>query len=226
MRIAIHGSGRMGAAVREVCEQRGHTVAAIHDRGNPLPERVDVDAIIDFSNAEAIERVTDCAIASSVLLITGTTGWSEDLDRIRAKFAGSSAACVYASNFSIGANVLFALAERAAKQFASVDGYASGIEERHHARKKDAPSGTALSLAGAVKDGSGGALDPPIVASRVGEEFGLHTVFFDSADDVIELVHRARGRTGFARGAVVAAERALGRSGWIDLRSLLFDGGS
>lgn len=222
LRIAIHGSGRMGAAVRSVCEERGHEIVDTCDRSHPLPGRVDADAIIDFSTAEAIDRVVDCAVSSNALLVTGTTGWSDRVEAVRARFEQSSAGCVYASNFSIGANVLFFLAAAAAGKFAAVDGYAAGIEERHHSRKKDAPSGTALTLAQAVKDGSAGRFDPSIAASRVGEEFGLHTLFFDSADDLIELSHRARGRTGFARGAVVAAERAQGLRGWIDFRSLLF----
>src|SRR5207244_13604379 len=86
-------------------------------------------------------------------------------------------------------------------------------EGRHHSREKAAPSGTAIKIAAEVKEGSGGKLSPPIASSRVGAEFGLHTLFFDSADDLIEISHRARGRDGFARGAVVAAEMVRGRKG-------------
>jgi len=122
---------------------------------------------------------------------------------------------VYASNFSPGANAMFALARRAGELFARFPQYAAGMEERHHAQKKDAPSGTALKIAGEVKEGSGGKLDPPIAASRVGAEFGLHTLYFDSPDDLVEISHRARGREGFARGAVFAAERIRGRKGLV-----------
>jgi 4-hydroxy-tetrahydrodipicolinate reductase len=120
---------------------------------------------------------------------------------------------VHASNFSPGANILFALARIAAKRVASIGGYEAGIEERHHSKKKDAPSGTALRIKSEVAQGSGRAFDPPVAASRVGAEFGLHTLFFDSQDDVLELTHRARSRDGFARGAVLAAERIQGMSG-------------
>ena len=96
------------------------------------------------------------------------------------------------------------------------------MEERHHSQKKDAPSGTALRIANEVKGGSGGKLDPPIAASRVGSEFGLHTLFFDSADDLVEISHRARGRDGFARGAVFAAERVRGRKGLFRFDELVF----
>src|ERR1700681_3380859 len=87
------------------------------------------------------------------------------------------------------------------------------MEECHHAQKIDAPSGTALRIAREVKEGSGGKLDPAIASSRVGNEFGLHTLFFDSPDDLIEISHRARGREGFARGALMAAELMPGKKG-------------
>src|SRR5436305_1479196 len=94
-------------------------------------------------------------------------------------------------------------------------------EDRHHAQKRDAPSGTALGIAAAAKTGSGGKLDPPIVSSRVGAEFGLHTLFFDSPDDLIEISHRARGREGFARGAVMAAALLRGRKGLFRFEELV-----
>jgi 4-hydroxy-tetrahydrodipicolinate reductase len=128
---------------------------------------------------------------------------------------------VYASNFSPGANAMFALARRAGELFARFPQYAAGMEERHHSQKKDAPSGTALKIASEVKEGSGGKLEPPIAASRVGAEFGLHTLFFDSPDDLVEISHRARGREGFARGAVFAAERIRGRKGLMRFDELL-----
>ena len=99
--------------------------------------------------------------------------------------------------------------------------YAAGMEERHHSQKKDSPSGTALRIAAEVKDGSGSKLDPPIAASRVGSEFGLHTLFFDSPDDLVEISHRARGREGFARGAVLAAEMIRSRKGLFRFEELV-----
>src|SRR5205823_13230839 len=110
---------------------------------------------------------------------------------------------------------------RAGELFAKFPRYAAGIEERHHAQKKDAPSGTALRIASEVKQGSGGKIDPPIVSSRVGSEFGLHTLFFDSPDDLIEISHRARGREGFARGAILAAEKIRGRKGLVRFDELV-----
>lgn len=216
----------MGAAVREVASERGHEIMGVHDLERPLPDRVDADVIIDFSHASAMARVFEVVCASRSSLITGTTGWSDRESDFRDAVARAGICCVAASNFSVGANVLFELASAAGRAFAGVDGYETGIEERHHSRKVDAPSGTALTLAERVREGSSGDYDPSIVSSRVGQEFGLHTLFFDSADDLVELSHRARGRTGFARGAVIAAERSVGRSGWLTFRELLFGGGN
>src|SRR6185436_330795 len=154
-------------------------------------------------------------------LVIGTTGWNDRLDDVRKRVEAAGIGCVYASNFSPGANVLFALARRAGELFARFPQYAAGMEERHHSQKKDAPSGTALRIAAEVKGGSGGKLDPPIAASRVGSEFGLHTLFFDSPDDLVEISHRARGREGFARGAVFAAGLVRGRKGLFRFDELL-----
>ncbi|HUO84667.1 MAG TPA: dihydrodipicolinate reductase C-terminal domain-containing protein, partial [Thermoanaerobaculia bacterium] len=182
---------------------------------------LDADVMIDFSHATALDAVVGAACEAGIPLVIGTTGWTGRLEEIRARCEGAGIAVVHAANFSPGANILFALARRAAELAIRFDGYAAGIEERHHAQKKDAPSGTALRVAGEVRSGSGGRLDPPIAASRVGSEFGLHTLFFDSPDDLIELTHRARGREGFARGAVIAAELLRERTGFFTFEELI-----
>ena len=193
----------MGKAVERVALEGGHEVVA--------PSGAEV--LIDFSHASALDRALDMAIDNKLDLVIGTTGWNERVEEVRARVEDAGIGAVYASNFSPGANILFALARRAGELFARFPQYAAGMEERHHAQKKDAPSGTALKIAAEVREGSGGKLDPAIAASRVGAEFGLHTLFFDSPDDLVELSHRARGREGFARGAVYAAERIRGRKG-------------
>ncbi|MDQ3281493.1 MAG: 4-hydroxy-tetrahydrodipicolinate reductase [Acidobacteriota bacterium] len=212
MKLAIHGYGKMGRTIERVAKEAGHDVVCIldADRAEPL---AGAEVLIDFSHASALDKVLSIACENSVDLVIGTTGWNERLDEVRTRITGANIACVYASNFSPGANAMFALARRAGELFAGFPQYAAGMEERHHSQKKDAPSGTALKIASEVKEGSGGKLDPPIAASRVGAEFGLHTLFFDSPDDLVEISHRARGREGFARGAVFAAERIRGRNG-------------
>ena len=142
---------------------------------------------------------------------------------MRARVAAAKIGCIHASNFSPGANVVFALARRAGELMARFPQYASGMEERHHAQKRDAPSGTALRIADEVRTGSEGRLDPPIAASRVGSEFGLHTLYFDSPDDLIEISHRARNRDGFARGVILAARMVQDRHGLFRFDELLAD---
>jgi 4-hydroxy-tetrahydrodipicolinate reductase len=220
MRLALHGYGKMGRTIERVAKEAGHEIVCVLDvdRDEPLNG---AEVLIDFSHASALEKVLSLACGQRIALVIGTTGWNERLDEVRSRVEQAVIACIYASNFSPGANVAFALARRAAELFAGFPQYAAGIEERHHSQKKDAPSGTALRIASEVKDGSGGKLDPPIAASRVGAEFGLHTLFFDSPDDLVEISHRARGRDGFARGAVFAAERARGRSGLLRFDELI-----
>ncbi len=203
MKLALHGYGKMGHAVEKVAKEAGHEVVDANS----------ADVLIDFSSASGVEEAVTIACQRRIDLVIGSTGWNDRLDSLRNKIEQAGIGCVYASNFSPGANVTLALARRAGELFSRFPQYAAGIEERHHSQKKDSPSGTALRIANEVKSGSGGKLDPSIVASRVGSEFGLHTLFFDSADDLIEISHRARGREGFARGAVLAAELVRGRKG-------------
>ena len=215
MKIAIHGHGKMGSAVERIARERGHEIGPIFDSTTP-PDRDALrgtDVVIDFSTAEAITGLIDGVAGSGAALVIGTTGWGSRAAEVEERCREKNIAMVHASNFSPGANLVFILARMAAERLAEVGGYAAGLEERHHAQKKDAPSGTALRIAQEVREGSGGALDPAIVSSRVGAEFGLHSLFFDSPDDLVEITHRARGRDGFARGAVLAAEMIRGKRG-------------
>lgn len=211
MKIALHGYGKMGKAVERVARETGHEIV----------DAARAHVLIDFSHASALDHAIALATKHKLDLVIGTTGWNARLDEVRTSIEEAGIGCVYASNFSPGANAMFALARRAGELFARFPQYAAGMEERHHSQKKDAPSGTALKIAAEVKEGSGGKLDPPIVASRVGAEFGLHTLFFDSPDDVVEISHRARGREGFARGAVLAAELVRGRKGLLRFDEVL-----
>ena len=220
MKIALHGYGRMGKTIERVATEAGHQVVAIFDAGrfDPMNE---AEVVIDFSHADALDHALDLACGAKASLVIGTTGWNNRIDDVRKRIDSAGIGAVYASNFSPGANVMFALARRAGELFARFPQYAAGMEERHHSQKKDAPSGTALRIADEVKRGSGGKLTPPVAASRVGSEFGLHTLFFDSPDDLIEVSHRARGRDGFARGAVLAAELVRGKHGLIAFDELV-----
>ncbi len=226
MRIAIHGYGRMGKTVERIARERGHEIAAVFSSSAPpTRERLSgTDVVIDFSNAAVLDRLIEAARGTGAALVIGTTGWNDRREAVEKACREGGIAMVHASNFSPGANILFALARIASKRIASIGGYEAGIEERHHSKKKDAPSGTALRIRGEVVEGSERALDPPVAASRVGAEFGVHTLFFDSQDDVLEITHRARSRDGFARGAVLAAERIQGMSGVYRFEELLHIG--
>jgi len=221
MRVALHGYGKMGRTVETMAKELGHEVVCVFDVGRDEP-LAGAEVLIDFSHASALDHALAIACDNKLDLVVGTTGWNDRVGDVRARVESAGIGCVYASNFSPGANVTFALARRAGELFARFPQYAAGMEERHHSQKKDAPSGTALRIAREVKSGSDGKLDPPVAASRVGSEFGLHTLFFDSPDDLVELSHRARGREGFARGAVFAAERVRGRKGLITFDELVF----
>jgi len=220
MKIAIHGYGKMGRTIEKVAVESGHEVVCIIDvdREEPLG---DAEVMIDFSHAGALDGTLARACEHKIGLVIGTTGWNDRLSEVKERVEKAGIGCVYASNFSPGANVVFGLAQRAGELVARFPQYESGMEERHHSQKKDAPSGTAIRIAGAVKTGSDGKLDPPIASSRVGAEFGLHTLFFDSPDDLIEISHRARGREGFARGAVMAAALLRGRKGFFRFDELV-----
>lgn len=221
MKIALHGYGKMGKTIERVAVERGHEVVAIFDVDR-RSEMNGAEVLIDFSHAAALDDALSLACDNGIALVIGTTGWNDRVDDVRARIEAAKIGAVYASNFSPGANVTFALARRAGELFARFEQYAAGIEERHHSQKLDAPSGTAIKIADEVKAGSGGKLAPAIASSRAGAEFGLHTLYFDSPDDLIELSHRARGRDGFARGAVVAAELVRGRKGLVRFDELVF----
>jgi 4-hydroxy-tetrahydrodipicolinate reductase len=220
VRVALHGYGKMGQVVERIARERGHEVVAVFDIDR-RPEMSGAEVLIDFSHATALDHALSLACHSGIPIVIGTTGWNDRLEDVRQRVEKAGIGCVYASNFSPGANAMFALARRAGEIMARFPQYAAGLEERHHSQKKDAPSGTALRIAAEVKSGSGGKLEPAIGAMRVGSEFGLHTLYFDSADDLIEISHRARGREGFARGAILAAEMIRGRKGLLRFDELV-----
>lgn len=223
MKVALNGYGRMGMAVEQIARERKHEIIAHFDsRTPPTASRLDgADVLIDFSHADAVEDLIAAACAARVDVVIGTTGWDDRREAIKERCKAAEVSVVYGSNFSPGANVTFALARHAAALITRLEDYEAGIEERHHSKKKDRPSGTALRLAGLVSEGSGGTMNPQIASSRAGSEFGLHTLFFDSPDDVIEITHRARGRDAFARGAILAAEAVGQKRGFWSFEELM-----
>jgi 4-hydroxy-tetrahydrodipicolinate reductase len=168
------------------------------------------DAAIDFTVADAVPRHAEACALARVPLVEGTTGWHARLDDVRRVFEREGGALIYGANFSVGVNLFYRVVARAAELFRGFD-YAAFVEEAHHSRKRDAPSGTALRLRDIVADAFGA--EPPVASTRAGHIPGTHRVGFDSAADTVTLTHTARSREGFASGALVAARWIRGRTG-------------
>jgi 4-hydroxy-tetrahydrodipicolinate reductase len=225
MRVAIVGFGKMGREIEAMAARRGHDVVWTLSRAdNPggaglTPERLaGADAVFEFTAPDAaVTNLLALAKAGSSV-ICGTTGWQRELLPVAEAFAQGGGALVHAANFSVGVRLFYETARAAAERFPRA-GYAGYVVEEHHAEKRDAPSGTAKALAGVVAEAGGAA--PPITSVRAGTIPGTHRLVFESPEDEVELVHRARGRAGFAKGAVWAAERVAGRRGVWEFGELL-----
>lgn len=169
------------------------------------------DAAIDFSVAGAVLKNVEACARAKVCMVEGTTGWKQHEPAVKQLVIEHSAAMVYGANFSIGVNLFYRIVRQAAALFAAVEGYAPFIEEAHHSRKRDAPSGTALKLGDLMSEHLGP--DIPTTSTRAGNIPGTHRVGFDSEADQVLLTHTARSRQGFASGALLAAHWISGRTG-------------
>lgn len=222
MTILLLGHGKTGSTVAEVARERGHEVQVLRSNDNLngsglTPETLsDVDVAIDFTTPQAALINIEACIRSGKDMVVGTTGWHSELPRIRAMIEAAGTGFLYGSNFSIGVNLFLEVARTSAA--ALKHGYFGQIFERHHVRKKDAPSGTALSLKAIVQQASGA--DVEITSFREGEVVGMHELVYESPDDDIYLCHDAKSRRGFAQGAVLAAEWVRGKKGVYDFRDI------
>lgn len=244
MTLALVGTGRMGQAVEAVAQERGHTVVSRFDAERPLLDSRDPEALngaevcIDFTTPDlALDHLHQYAFWG-VDAVIGTTGWYDDLPKVREWVDEGQNGVLYAPNFSLGV----ALVQRALGAMLpllnELDDYDPWIHEVHHTGKVDSPSGTALALAETVREGLArktriepetqhgaiGAEALHVTSARAGHVFGEHTVAFDSAVDRIEIVHRAKDRRAFAVGAVRAAEWIRGRAGLFTLDDMLDEG--
>jgi len=203
----------VAAEARQAGDEIGHIVST-KNSGTSVAELTAAlrghDVAIDFSVANAVlKHVEACAVAG-VALVEGTTGWS-DHDIAERIVEQHNTALVYGANFSIGMNIFYRIVKNASELFAALDQYAPFIEEAHHSRKRDAPSGTALRLREFMTDRLG--REVPVSSTRAGYIPGTHRVGFDSEADQILLTHTARSRQGFAGGALLAAHWIVGRKG-------------
>jgi len=213
MRIALIGFGVMGQLVAGQVRQAGDEVGVVFtSKESVLAETLQKhDVAVDFSVGEAVLKNIEACARAKVPLVEGTTGWKQHEAAARQIVSEHSGAMVYGANFSIGVNVFYRIVKHAASLFAAVDGYAPFIEEAHHNRKRDAPSGTALKLRDLMSEHLGP--EVPTSSTRAGYIPGTHRVGFDSEADQVLLTHTARSRQGFASGALLAAHWIVGRTG-------------
>lgn len=228
MNIAIVGYGKMGRMIEGLALARGHEVSGRFDIDNnaggaglTADSLAGVDAAIEFSTPEtAVENIRRL-VSLQVPVVVGTTGWYARLDEVRNIVTQANGALVYGANFSIGMNIFFKITHQAAELFARHPEYGPYLLEHHHQFKKDAPSGTALVLAGLLREYYG-AMTPEASCIRAGYAPGTHEVGFDSPADTITLTHTARSREGFAAGALLAAQLISGKHGFYEFSQLLF----
>ena len=213
-RLALVGYGRMGRLVAELAPEYGFAVAATLT-AERREELEGIDVAIDFSVAAAVPGNVERLAALGIPVVVGTTGWGAELPRVRAAVERAGSGLVHGANFSIGVQIFYRLAEAAGRLMAEAEEYGAWAYEIHHDKKKDAPSGTLLELVRRV-EGVGFARRLDVASSRAGAIPGTHVLGFDSEADTITLEHRARSRTGFARGALQAARWLLGRQGFYD----------
>ena len=215
MRLALFGHGTMGRVLEAHARAAGHEIGAVLTTGNAadaarvLPGH---DVALDFSVPDAVAAHVEACARAGVPLVEGTTGWQGREAAVRQLVEERGGALVYGANFSIGVNLFYRVAAAAAALFRGLEAYEPFLEEAHHARKRDAPSGTALALR-AILARELGRDEVPVASLRAGHIPGTHRVGFDSAADQILLVHTARSRDGFAAGALLAARWIAGRHG-------------
>lgn len=223
LRLLVVGAGRMGQAIAEEARSRGHTVVGVLDRSaslTSLPNDV-ADCAIEFTVPTAAESVCLQLVSHGLPVVSGTTGWSEGLERVQAAVRADGGAFVHSANYAIGVQLLLRGTAALAAAFAGQLGFDAVITETHHARKLDAPSGTARLLQDAAR-AQDATRSYPITSVRLGHVPGTHELQYDGAFEQITLRHEVRDRRIFAVGAVTAAERLTGRTGVVTFADLLF----
>ena len=230
MKIALLGYGRMGKEIEKIALQRGHEIVIKSNSSDDYDIKL-ADVAIDFSvPTSAFQNISNC-INNNIPVISGTTGWLEKYDDAVTLCNQKKGAFIYASNFSLGVNIFFELNNQLAKMMNSLSDYKISMEEIHHTKKLDAPSGTAITLAEGIiensqkteweLDGKKSETSIPIVAKRIPEVPGTHSIDYTSEVDTIEIKHTAHNRKGFALGALVAAEWIIGKTGVFSMKDVL-----
>ena len=236
MNIAIIGYGKMGHEIEKICRERGHNIVCTIDANEEAKfdsdEFKSADVAIEFSSPESALNNYKLAFAANVPVVSGTTGWLDKIDVVKEACEKDGQTFFYASNFSLGVNILFAVNKYLANIMNDFPEYDVHVDETHHMHKLYAPSGTALTIAEGILqslerkkqwklDKQNSDDDLQINAFREGEVPGIHTIKYESEVDSITLSHDAKSRKGFALGAVVAAEFAAKKKGFLGMEDLL-----
>jgi len=236
MNIALIGYGKMGHAIEEIALGRGHTVVSIIDVDNQSdfdsPQFLSAEAAIEFSQPQsAFDNYRKC-FERNIPVVAGTTGWLTSWDEVKNLCTEGNHTFFYASNYSIGVNIFFAVNKYLAKIMNNFPSYNVRMEEVHHIHKLDSPSGTGITLAEQIienitrkkqwKEGFEGATEDLMIDSiREGEVPGIHEIIYESEVDTINIRHSAKSRKGFALGAVLAAEFIKGKKGFLSMNDML-----
>lgn len=228
MKLALIGYGAMNRMVNTLARQEGHEISLIltsKDASRSTEQLSELlhghDVAIDFSSAGGVLAHAEACALAQVPLVEGTTGWSDE-ERVRRVFGEKGGSLVYGANFSIGMNLFYRIVSYAAELFHASQAYEPFLEEAHHSRKRDAPSGTALRLRDLVAERFG-SKELSVASTRAGHIPGTHRVGFDGIADQILLSHEARSREGFAAGALMAAGWIIGRQGVYEFSQVMDD---
>jgi len=236
MKIALIGYGKMGREIEKIAIDRGHRIVSKIDVNNlndfDSPEFASADAAIEFTGPTSAFGNIDRCFRHNVKVVTGSTGWYSRIPEVRKIVETEGKTFFYASNFSVGVNVFFAVNRYLAKIMNRFPDYDVRMEEVHHIHKLDSPSGTCLTLAEDILDAidrktawkeaaTGNPDDLLINARREGEVPGIHEVIYESSADFIRIKHDAKNRSGFALGAVLAAEFICGKKGFFTMKDML-----
>ncbi len=222
MRILLLGTGKTGSLVAEVARERGHPVETLRSADNREASALtsdrlsSIDLVVDFTTPHCVLENIHAAIAAGKSMVVGTTGWYAELASLRKLVEQRGTGFLYGSNFSIGVNLFFDLVRGAVP--ALKQQYLAHIYERHHAQKKDAPSGTAATMQTILQENSSAEIE--ITSFREGDVVGMHELVLDSPHDTIYLCHDAKTRRGFAEGAVRGAEWLAGKKGFFDFKDV------
>ena len=231
MKIALIGYGKMGKEIEKISLARGHEVIFKIDKDSNIKNISGAEVAINFCTPETALQNIELGLKSSIPVVSGTTGWLSDLNKIQELSKKLNISFLYSSNFSLGVNLFFDLNKKLAEIMKKHDQYDLNIEETHHVQKVDKPSGTAITLAeGIIENGkyNNWSMDNekksiPIESKRIDNVPGTHIVNYSSELDSIEIKHISKNRTGFALGAVIAAEWIVDKRGVFEMSDVIKD---